>query len=85
MGLAESQGLPEGQPLPERQHRVREAPPGRARQVPKNTAASPTHRHYDGAEALRPMPHPGHRELLWGKNAPFLIGKERGPDGCYTW
>nr|CAI9696776.1 unnamed protein product [Rangifer tarandus platyrhynchus] len=56
----------------------------RARQVPKNTAASPTHRHDDGAEALRPTPHPGHRELLRGKNAPFLIRKERGPDGCYT-
>lgn len=84
-GLVESQGLPEGQSLPERQRRVREAPPGRARQMPKNTAASPMHRHDDWAEALRPTPHPGYRELLRGKNAPFLIRKERGPDGCYTW
>ena len=45
----------------------------------------PMHRHYDGAEALRPTPHPGPRELFRGKNAPFLIRKERGPDGCYTW
>ena len=45
----------------------------------------PKHRHYDGAEALRPTPHPGPRELFRGKNAPFLIWKERGPDGCYTW
>ena len=51
----------------------------------KNTAASPTHRHDDRAEALRPTAHPGHRELLRGRNAPFFIRKERGPDGCYTW
>ena len=41
-GLAESQGLPEGQSLLERQRRVREAPPGGARQVPKNTTTSPS-------------------------------------------